>query len=90
MEPRRIGALWIVAVPYGDATRRLDQLRQAQKETVGLNAGAAAGGEKEGPRGLYVNPRDDRPTLASQGIDKNLAHQASAIGARPIRQTERR
>src|SRR5262249_23417405 len=63
------------------ATRRLDQLRQAQKDTVGLNQGAAGGGEKDGPRGLLVNPRDLRPTLASQGIDKNLAHQARVLGA---------
>jgi N6-adenosine-specific RNA methylase IME4 len=63
------------------ATRRLDQLRLAQKETVGLNRGAASGGEKDGPRGLLVNPRDLRPTLASQGIDKNLAQQARVLGA---------
>jgi N6-adenosine-specific RNA methylase IME4 len=63
------------------ATRRLDQLRQAQKETVGLNEGAAGGGKKAGPRGLLVNPRDLRPTLSSQGIDKNLAHQARVLGA---------
>jgi hypothetical protein len=53
------------------ATRRLDELRQAQKETVGLATG------KEGKRkalGLPENP-SDRPTLASQGIDKNLAWQ---------------
>lgn len=63
------------------ATRRLDQLRQAQKDSVGLNRGAAAGGEKDGPRGSLINPRDIRPTLASQGIDKNLAHQARVLGA---------
>jgi N6-adenosine-specific RNA methylase IME4 len=63
------------------ATRRLDQLRQVQKETVGLNRGAAGGGEKNGPRGLLKNPRDLRPTLTSQGIDKNLAHQARVLGA---------
>src|SRR5262249_53461831 len=63
------------------ATRRLDQLRQAQKETIGLNRGAAGGGKKGGPRGLLVNPRDLRPTLASHGIDKNLAHQARVLGA---------
>jgi hypothetical protein len=41
------------------ATRRLDQLRQAQKETVGLNRGAA------------VSTRvDEKPTLASQGIEE--------------------
>src|SRR5438132_13650170 len=51
------------------ATRRLDELRRAQKETVGLATG------KEGKRkalGLAENP-SDRPTLGPQGIDKNLA-----------------
>src|SRR3990167_7309047 len=50
------------------ATRRLDQLRQMQKETVGLNTGAMGVGTSE----VRVN---GKPTLASQGIDKNLAHQ---------------
>src|SRR5262249_28501653 len=59
------------------ATRRLDQLRQAQKQTVGLNQGAVPG--KTGLRGNPV--LDPRPTLASQGIDKNLAHQARVLGA---------
>jgi hypothetical protein len=63
------------------ATRRLDQLRQGQKETIGLNQGAAGGGKKASPRGLLINPRDLRPTLASQGIDKNLAQQARVLGA---------
>jgi N6-adenosine-specific RNA methylase IME4 len=52
------------------ATRRIDQLRLAQKESVGLNKGAAV------PTRV-----DDKPTLASQGIDKNLAHQARTLGA---------
>ena len=56
------------------ATRRLDQLRQAQKETVGLSAGAR-GSRVKGAR------VDDKPTLASQGLDKNLAHQARVLGA---------
>jgi N6-adenosine-specific RNA methylase IME4 len=59
------------------ATRRLDQLRLAQKETVGLNQGAVPG--KTGLRGNPV--LDPRPTLANQGIDKNLAHQARVLGA---------
>lgn len=57
------------------ATRRIDQLRQAQKETVGLAT------SREGKRkslGLAENP-SDKPTLASQGIDKNLAHQARIL-----------
>src|SRR5262249_10747734 len=48
-------------------------------ETVGLNRGAAARGKNALARGLLVNPRD-RPTLASQGIDKNLAQQATCSG----------
>ena len=62
------------------AVRRLGQLLQAQKETVGFNRGAAGGGEKSGPRGTLVNPRDLRPTLESQGIDKHLAQQARVLG----------
>lgn len=65
------------------AERRLGELMAAQRETVGLNAGAAAGGEKEGPRGLYINPRDERPTLAEAGIDKNLADRARKLAAIP-------
>jgi N6-adenosine-specific RNA methylase IME4 len=59
------------------ATRRLDQLMRAQKETVGL----AKGGEQyhDSPStGLSSNPV---PTLKQQGIDKNLAHQARRLGA---------
>jgi hypothetical protein len=63
------------------ATRRIDQLRQAQKDTVGLNQGTAGAG-RPSLGGLANNPpKDDRPTLASQGIDKNLAHQARTLGA---------
>ena len=56
------------------ATRRLDQLRQVQKETVGLSAGA---------RGSRVKGAElhDKPTLASQGLDNNFAHQARVLGA---------
>jgi hypothetical protein len=49
-------------------------MRLAQKETVGLSAGARGSREK----GARV---DDKPTLASQGLDKNLAHQARLLGA---------
>src|SRR5262249_26382908 len=63
------------------ATRRLDQLRAEQKETVGLNRGAAAGGKKTAPRGVLKTPRDLRPTLAAQGIAKNLAKLARVLGA---------
>jgi N6-adenosine-specific RNA methylase IME4 len=55
------------------ATRRLDQMRQAQKETVGLAK----------PTGSNQHRVKEQPnaTLASQGIDKNLAHQARTLGA---------
>jgi N6-adenosine-specific RNA methylase IME4 len=59
------------------ATRRLDQMTKAQAQSVGLNQGAIAG-----KTGLKANPvLDPRPTLKSQGIDKNLAHQARTFGA---------
>src|SRR5262245_11950517 len=54
------------------ATRRLGEMIREQKRTVGLNRGNAGG--------LSNNPPDERPTLASQGIDKNLAHQARTLG----------
>jgi N6-adenosine-specific RNA methylase IME4 len=72
------------------ATRRLDELIKAQKETVGLNQGAAGGGKKDGPRGSLVNPRDERPTLAEAGIGKNLAHQARVLGAMSEQAFERK
>jgi N6-adenosine-specific RNA methylase IME4 len=56
------------------ATRRLDQLRQAQKETVGLNPGGR-------PVESGVSKTPVLPTLASQGIDKNLAKQARVLGS---------
>ena len=52
-----------------------------QKETVGLNTGAAAGGQKDAPRGAYVEPRDTRPTLADAGIDKKLTSHAQKVAA---------
>src|SRR5262249_44515985 len=62
------------------ATRRLDQLRQAQKETVGLATGGEHGGRGRIDRGRQA-PSIVRATLAMQGIDKNLAKQARALGA---------
>ena len=61
------------------ATRRLDELRRAQKETVGLANGGEHGG-RAAIDGLRKNPSIIRPTLAMQGIDKNLAHQARVLG----------
>jgi N6-adenosine-specific RNA methylase IME4 len=61
------------------ATLALGRLMQQQAETIGLNVGAAGGGEKTSARGSIVNPRDTRPTYASQGISKRLAHQARVL-----------
>ena len=61
------------------ATRRLDDMRRAQAATVGLATGGEYGGR---PRldGSRVNPSNARATLASQGIDKHLAHQGRVLG----------
>ncbi len=65
------------------AERRLGEMIAAQKATVGLNRGAAAGGKKDSPRGVYTTPRDSNPTLAQAGIDKNLAKRARSMAAIP-------
>jgi N6-adenosine-specific RNA methylase IME4 len=54
------------------AERRLGEMMTAQKETVGLNPGAAV------PTRV-----SEKPTLASQGIDKNLANRARQLSAIP-------
>ncbi|MGO6724415.1 hypothetical protein [Rhizobium ruizarguesonis] len=56
------------------ATRSLDQMRQAQKETVGLSLGSR-GSKVKGAR------VDDKPTLAEAGINKNLANEGRKLGA---------
>ena len=58
------------------ATRKLDQLRQAQKEMVGLAKGGKPYQGKS--TGLAKNPV---ATLAEAGIDKNLAHAGRKLGA---------
>src|SRR6266705_792552 len=65
------------------ADRRLGELIVAQKETVGLNRGAAAGGKKDSPRGSYSEQRDERPTLAEAGIDRKLSSRAQRVAALP-------
>jgi hypothetical protein len=54
------------------ATRKLDEFRQTQKETVGL---AKDGGGKHGRKRVI-----EKPTLESQGIGKNVAQQARVLG----------
>jgi N6-adenosine-specific RNA methylase IME4 len=63
------------------ATRRMDQMRQGQKATIGLNRGVRRVGKKPA--------RDDRPTLADAGIDKNLAHEGRKLGALSEREFEK-
>jgi hypothetical protein len=57
------------------ATRRLGELMEAQRRTVGL---AKAGRPQK--IGLSKNPNI---TLAEIGVDKNLAHQARTFAAMP-------
>lgn len=68
------GCAGFLASPDGRATRRIDMLRQEQASTVGLSEGG-----RPTKTGLLENPVS-KPTLASQGIDKNLAHQARTLG----------
>jgi protein gp37 len=58
------------------ATRKLDQLRQAQKATVGL---ATGGDARRVARGKQ-SP-EHKPTLAVAGIDKDLAKEGRKLGA---------
>lgn len=65
------------------AERRLGEVIKQQKETVGLNKGAAGGGVKDSPRGNFTEPRDTTPTLAEVGISKKLSSHAQKIAALP-------
>jgi len=60
-----------------EAERRLGEVMQQQRETVGLNKGGRP------KTGIRENPvSDQRPTLAEADIDKNLAHKARAAAAK--------
>ena len=66
------------------ATRRLGQLIEEQKKTVGLAKGSK--GQLRGRTasgGVRISPPENLPTLASQGVDKNLARQAHRLAALP-------
>ena len=58
------------------AERRVGELMQAQRETVGLAEGQLR-------RGSELDPRDDKPSLAEAGIDKHLADRARKYAAVP-------
>jgi hypothetical protein len=59
-----------------EAERRLGQMMQQQKETIGLNKGGRP------KTGILANPVSDQPpTLAEAGISKNLAQKARSAAA---------
>jgi phage N-6-adenine-methyltransferase len=60
------------------AERRIGQLMQAQRGTVGLSKGGGTGANQYRAAGLRKNPAA-KPTLADAGIDKNLAHRARKL-----------
>lgn len=62
------------------ATRRLGELIQQQKKTVGLQAGAR-GLKGGGTRGSKKEPQLAIPTLSAAGIDKKLSSQAQRLAA---------
>jgi hypothetical protein len=66
------------------ARRKLGELMQAQKETVGFNRG---GGDQKSDHRVTEKP-SDLPKLAEQGIDKNLAHAARTAAAIPAEKFE--
>jgi N6-adenosine-specific RNA methylase IME4 len=66
------------------AQRVLGKMIEVQKQTVGLNEGGRP------KTGLSDNPVLPKPTLASQGIDKNLAHAARTLAALSEEQFEQR
>lgn len=61
--------------------RRIGELIASQRETVGLAGGTLR-------RRLEENPRDDKPTPAEAGIDKNLGHRARKAEALPVKEFE--
>jgi len=66
------------------ATRRLGQLIEQQKQTVGLAKGSKGQLRgRNGSGGVVITPPENLPTLESQGIDKNLAKQARRLAALP-------
>lgn len=79
------------------AERRLGEIIQLQKQTVGLNAGGRPA--KTGVQKTPVSPSRDHgsqaaerpqklPTLAEAGIDKNLAKHARQLAALPVDEFE--
>ena len=65
------------------ATRRLDQLRQAQAETVGLSVGGRPRtGFSDNPLLMTETPIEKPPTLREAGIDKKLSSRVGCLTGR--------
>jgi hypothetical protein len=58
------------------AERRRGEMIAHRKATVGLATGTAGKGRPALGGDIVSPPKNDRPTLAEAGIDKNLAHRA--------------
>lgn len=70
------------------ATRRMDQMRQQQKATVGLSKGAQGTGSNQYRKQVRATEKPAPPTLAEAGINKNLAHEGRKLGAMDEHQFE--
>lgn len=70
------------------ATRRMDQMREEQKATVGLAKGGTPYKNKGKSTGVSDTPVE-RPTLAAAGIDKNLAKEGRKLGGLTDREFEK-
>jgi hypothetical protein len=67
------------------ASRRMDQMRQEQKATIGL----AKGGTPYKSTGVGRTPVEKMPTLADAGISKNLAKEGRKLGSLSDREFEK-
>lgn len=69
------------------AERRLGEMLQEQKATVGLASGGEHGGRKK-KDGSREEPSNVRPTLEAAGIDKKLSSRAQKLAAVPKEEFE--
>lgn len=70
------------------ATRRMDQMRQEQKATIGLAKGAREKGVGKRGNAGSTRPRVV-PTLSDAGIDKRLAKEARKLGGLSSKEFEK-
>ena len=72
--------------PRSEPERRVCEMMAEQPKAQG----ASAGGKKDGPRGSYTDPRDDKPTLSEAGppqseptsLSASIAELSGSNGAR--------